>query len=76
MNIDKNMLNTLASLDDKSLSATIRMIAATTGLDLGNMQFSPKTLNALRAAMREANDADVTNAKRIFEEFTDGRKQS
>lgn len=69
MNIDKNMLNALASLDDKALAATIRMIAATSGLDLGNMQFDPKTLDALRAAMRGANDEDVANAKRIFEGF-------
>lgn len=74
MNIDKNMLNALASLDDKALTTTIRMIASASGVDLGNMQFDPKTLDALRTAMRGANDADVANAKRIFEVFTDGRK--
>ncbi len=74
MNIDKNMLQSLASLDDAALSAAIRMIAASSGLHLGNAEFSKTTLDALRSALRGANEADIAKAKQIFEGFKDGRK--
>ena len=74
MNIDKDMLHALAAQDDKALSDTIRAIAAASGIDLGKMQFDAKTLRALRAAMRGANDTDLENAKRIFEGYNHGRK--
>ena len=74
MQIDKSMLNTLASLDDATLSAAIRMIASSSGLNLGNLQLDAKSLDALRAVMRGATDADVANVKRIFEGLNHGRK--
>lgn len=74
MNIDKNMLQSLATLDDAGLSAAIRMIASTAGLQLGNAEFSKTTLDALRSALRGANDADIAKAKQIFEGFKNGRK--
>ena len=74
MQIDKSMLNTLASLDDATLSAAIRMIASSSGLNLGNLQLDAKSLEALRAVMRGATDTDVANLKRIFEGLNHGRK--
>ena len=68
------MLNTLASLDDATLSAAIRMIASSSGLNLGNLQLDAKSLEALRAVMRGATDTDVANLKRIFEGLNHGRK--
>lgn len=75
MNIDKSTLNTLASLDDATLSAAIRMIASSSGLNLGSMTFDKQSLEALRTMMRGATDADIANARRIFEGFNHGRKQ-
>lgn len=74
MQIDKSMLNTLASLDDATLSAAIRMIASSSGLNMGNLQLDAKSLEALRTVMRGATDADIANAKRIFEGLNHGRK--
>lgn len=74
MNIDKTMLNSLAAMDDAALSAAIRMIAASSGLNLGNATFSKTTLDALRGALRGADESDIANAKRIFEGFQNGRK--
>lgn len=69
MKIDKNLLEQLASLDDKALTAAIRMIAASSGVDLGNILPDAASLDALRNAMRSATDADIENAKRIFEGY-------
>lgn len=70
MKIDKNMLDRLADLDDRSLSAAIRMIAASSGIDLGDTKLDPASLNALRTAMRGATDEDIANAKSIFEGYS------
>ena len=70
LKIDKKLLDQLADLDDKSLSAAIRMIAASSGVDLGNTKLDPASLAALRAAMRGATDEDLANAKSIFEGYS------
>ncbi|MBQ4556227.1 MAG: hypothetical protein IJA60_01085 [Clostridia bacterium] len=70
MNIDKNMLASLANLDDKTLISSIRMIAAASGIDLSETKFEKGQLDALRTAMRGATDKDIENAKRIFEGYT------
>ncbi|MBE6680155.1 MAG: hypothetical protein E7598_06500 [Ruminococcaceae bacterium] len=69
MNIDKNLLSQLANLDDKSLTAAIRMVAMSGGVNIGNEPFSKERLDALRAAMRGATDDDLANAKKLFEGY-------
>lgn len=66
MNIDKNLLETLAGLDDATLIASIRAIAAAGGIDLSAANFEPAQLDTLRAAMRGATDADIARAKHIL----------
>ena len=68
MNIDKNMLSALASLDDASLMAAIRMIAASSGMDIGT-SFNGEALSSLRNAMRGATDRDIEEIKKIFESY-------
>ena len=73
MNIDKNLLETLAGLDDVTLTASVRAIAAASGVDLTGASFDKAQLDALRAAMRGATDADIARAKDILKGY---RKES
>lgn len=73
MNIDKNLLETLAGLDDATLVASIRAIAAASGVDLTGASFDKAQLDALRAAMHGATDADIDRAKDILKGY---RKES
>ena len=73
MNIDKNLLETLAGLDDATLTASIRAIAAASGVDLTGASFDKAQLDALRAAMGGATDADIARAKDILKGY---RKES
>ena len=66
MNIDKNLLETMAGLDDATLIASIRAIAAASGVDL---------TGALRTAMRGASDADIARAKDILKGYQKGGKE-
>ena len=69
MNIDKNLLETLAGLDDATLTASVRAIAAASGVDLTGASFDKAQLDALRAAMRGATDADIARAKDILKGY-------
>ena len=75
MNIDKNLLDKLAAMDDDSLAASIRAIAAASGVDLSGANFDKSRLDALRTAMRGASDEDIAYACRYLrckpEELTD-----
>lgn len=73
MNIDKNLLETLAGLDDATLTASIRAIAAASGVDLTSASFDKAQLDALRTAMHGATDADIARAKDILKGY---RKES
>ena len=70
MKFDKSMLQQLAGLDDNALRTAIRMIAASSGIDLGNTALDPEKLAALRTAMRGATEEDLANAKRIFDGYS------
>ena len=69
MNIDKNLLESLAAMDDDSLAASIRAIAAASGVDLSGVSFDKSKLNALRTAMRGATDEDLERAKEILKGY-------
>ncbi len=69
MNIDKNLLETMAGLDDATLVASIRAIAAASGVDLTGATFDKSQLDALRTAMRGASDADIAHAKDILKGY-------
>ena len=69
MNIDKNLLETLAGLDDATLVASIRAIAAASGVDLTGARFDKAQLDALRTAMHGATDADIARAKDILKGY-------
>ena len=70
MKFDKSMLQQLAGLDDNALRAAIRMIAASSGIDLGNAPLDPEKLAALRSAMRGATEEGLASAKRIFDGYS------
>ncbi len=69
MNIDKNILSSFAALDDEALLSAIKMIAASSGVDIGSTDFDPAQLNALRSAMRGATDEDIAMVKNLFDGF-------
>lgn len=69
MNIDKNILSSFAALDDSTLLSAIKMIAASSGVDIGNINFDKAQLDALRSAMRTATDEDISMMKNLFNDY-------
>ena len=69
MNIDKNLLSTLASLDDASLASAIKMIAAASGLPASSLPLDASSLASLRSAMKGASDSDISAIQKLFNEY-------
>ncbi len=69
MNIDKNILSSFAALDDGALLSAIKMIAASSGVDIGDISFDKAQLDALRSAMRTATDEDISMMKNLFSDY-------
>ena len=69
MNIDKNLLASIAALDDAALAAAIRAVAASSGVDLSRVHLDAATLLGLRKAMQNATPEDLAKLQGVIEGF-------
>ena len=70
MQIDRNALQKLLSLNDKQLETVVRKLATDYGLDLSTLNINTSNLKNLRTALQNATDEDL---KTIGEQFKNGR---
>lgn len=59
MQLDRNMLNKLLSLNDKQLEAVVRRFGEEYGLDLSQFRVMPGNMESLRQALRTATDEEL-----------------
>lgn len=65
MQLDKNAIDKLLTLDDRALWSVIKMIAAQSGVALAD-NISSAELSALRSALGSATDADIQAATEML----------
>lgn len=65
MQLDKNAIDKLLTLDDRALWSVIKMIAAQSGVALAD-NISSAELSALRNALGSATDADIAAATEML----------
>ncbi len=75
MTLDKKTLDKLLSLDDDRLISIIRVIAAESGVDLGNFNISPSDLAGIRAALSVATDSDIQRAGELLKNYKNAKNQ-
>ena len=73
MMLDKNAIERLLSLDDASLTAVIRQLAASAGVNTANLNFGKTELENIRRALSLATEGDTSLALNIIKNF---KKQS
>ena len=61
MQLDKNAIDKLLTLDDRALWQVIKMIAAQSGITLAD-SIGAGELSSLRSALSSATDADIAAA--------------
>lgn len=70
MQLDKNAIDKLLTLDDRGLWSVIRMIAAQSGISLPDSIGSGE-LASLRSALGSASDADIAAASELLRQMKD-----
>ena len=62
MKIDKTALDRLLSLDDVTLTKTIRALSMAAGIDRSTAEAAISDLRLVRASLSNASDADINQA--------------
>ena len=71
MQLDRNALSRLLSMNDAQLKYIITKLAVDNGLDLSTFNISGNDINSIRRALQNATDADLQKAT---EQLSHGKK--
>ena len=74
MNLDKNSLNMLLSLDDAHLSVVIKQLASGAGIPAESLYLGPNELKGIRQALSIATDGDISRAAELIKSYKQGKK--
>ena len=69
MQLDKNTLNMLLSLNDAQLVNIIKTISEKSGLDLSSFNISSNDVKSIRYALENANDEDIKRAQESINNY-------
>ncbi len=72
MQIDREALDKLLTLNDRQLKMIITKLAAESGIDPADFNIDPKSIESIRNALSSASDEDL---KKIAEQYEANRKQ-
>lgn len=73
MQLDKRTLQKMLSLSDEQLTAVIRTLAESSGLDLSSFNIRPDDINSIRTALSGATDEDLVRATEQLRDFRRGK---
>jgi hypothetical protein len=74
MQLDRNMLERLLTMNDEQLAAFIRSIATESGIDPTSLGLDPHNVQALRLALSSATDRDVEGLDAIYRDYRNKRR--
>ncbi len=74
MNLDKNSINMLLSLDDTHLSVVIRQLAQNAGIPADSLNLGSRELAGIRQALSLATDGDISRAAELIRSYKQGKK--
>lgn len=72
MQIDREALNKLQTLNDRQLKTLIQKLVVQSGLNPADFHIDPQSIDSIRLALRTATDEDL---QRIAEQYEANRKQ-
>ncbi len=68
MQIDRNALEKLLSLNDRQLKLVINKLAADNGIDLSGFNIDSGDINSIRKGLSSATDSDIEKVARMYEQ--------
>lgn len=74
MQIDREALEKLLTLNDRQLKMVIGKLAADSGIDPASLNIDPKSIESIRRALSSATDADLERIARAYEQNQKNKK--
>ena len=74
MQIDREALEKLLTLNDRQLKMVIGKLAADSGIDTESLNIDPKSIESIRRALSSATDADLERIARAYEQNQKNKK--
>ena len=68
MQIDRNALEKLLSLNDRQLKYMINKLAAENGIDLSGFNIDSKDIRSIREGLSSATDSDIERVAQMYEQ--------
>ena len=68
MQIDRQSLEKLLTLNDRQLKMVITKLAADSGIDPASFNINTSDVNSIRQALSSASDADLTRIAQMYEQ--------
>ena len=68
MQIDREALEKLLTLNDRQLKMVIGKLAADSGIDPASLNIDPTSIESIRSALSSATDADLSRIAEAYEQ--------
>ena len=75
MQLDKNMLSRLLTMNDAQLASFVASLAKDSGIDPQALGINPTALRQLRATLTGATDQDLERFQALYRDFNQGKIQ-
>ncbi len=75
MQLDRNMLDRLLTLNDEQLGEIVKRIAADAGIDPAQLGLSPENIQSIRAALGGASAEDIEQMNAIYQAYRENRRK-
>ncbi len=72
MQIDREALDKLLTLNDRQLKMIIQRLATQSGIDPAQFNMDPKSIDSIRYALQNASDEDL---RRVAEQYEANQKK-
>ena len=73
MQLDRNAINTLLSLDDARLTFVIDRMASSVGIDLDTFELRDRTVSEIRQRLSSLTEEELETARRQIESAKGGK---
>ncbi len=75
MQLDKNMLNRLLTMNDDQLTSFIQKIASESGIDPAVLGINPNNIQSIRQALGGATEEDIRQLNAVYEDYNKNRRR-
>ena len=76
MQLDRNALEKLLSLNDRQLKSVIQRLASENGIDLSSFPINPSDIQSVRTALSGATDEDLRKINEQYQAFHNQQKRT